>query len=163
MPHCPEPGKKRAAAAEADKAAPGKENKKKVAKKAKAAEPEAAEPEAAEPMATDAPAEEEDDVKPTVGSGRQAAQNVQYKDKDTSRARKDEIIVAEDEPEADSEAAGIRETQGERPSTTRRWVRRAGWAVQWLTPAVRRKPLVVAAPVAPLMQYLSSSLHTHPP
>jgi hypothetical protein len=45
---------------------------------------------------------------------------------DSSRTRKDEIIVAEEEPEAESEAAGIRETQGERPSTTRRWVAGGG-------------------------------------
>jgi hypothetical protein len=71
-------------------------------------------------MATDAAADDEDDVKPAVGSGRRAAQNVQYKDKDTSRARKGDVIVAEDEPEAASEADAIRETQGERPSNTRR-------------------------------------------
>jgi len=77
-------------------------------------------------MVTDEAAadDNEDDVKPqqAVGSGRRAAQNVQYKDKDTSRSRKDEIIVQEDEPEAESEAVGIRETQGERPSNTRRCV-----------------------------------------
>lgn len=124
-------GKKRAAEpAEEAKPAPGKENKKakdtpsapapKSAKKAKA-EPAAE----AEPMATD---DNEDDVKgaaangATVGSGRRAAQGVQYKDKDASsaRVRKDDFIVVEDEPEADSEADAIRETQGERPSSTRR-------------------------------------------
>lgn len=110
-------GKKRAAepAAEEAKAPSGKENKNKGAKATKKAK---AEPEA-EPMATD---DNEDDVKvaSTVGSGRRAAQGVQYKDKDAARARKDDFIVVEDEPEAASEADAIRETQGERPSSTRR-------------------------------------------
>jgi hypothetical protein len=117
-PPNPPAGKKRVAESAAEDApAPksaGKENKKKGAKKAKA------EPEAAEPEADAAMADEGDDVKPQVGSGRQAAQNVQYKDKDASRTRKDDIIVCEDEPEADSESAAIRDTQGERPSSTRR-------------------------------------------
>ncbi|KAI8469978.1 MAG: hypothetical protein J3K34DRAFT_268835 [Monoraphidium minutum] len=130
----PASGKKRAADAEADgaaagaKAAGGKENKGKktpVAKKAKAAATPAKDgPDA---MATDAPdaaapapAPKDDDTSAPVGSGRRVAQGVQYKDGESARARKADMIVAEEEPEAESEADGIRETQGERPSSTRR-------------------------------------------
>lgn len=136
----PQGKKKRAAEEEAEAAAAagktGKENKKKkrATKKAKAAVDGAADSAPADgadadvDMAAADADEHDDDVKAQqpVGSGRRAAQGVQYKDKDGARARKDDIIIAEEEPEAGTEADAIRETQGERPSSTRRWVRQIG-------------------------------------
>lgn len=86
------------------------------------------EPDAAAAAAAKAPKAEGDDVAAgaPVGSGRRAAQGVQYKDGETARARKGDIIVAEEEPEADSEADAIRETQGERPNSQRRCGARPG-------------------------------------